>query len=142
MTTATQPRTLQVLARDAEGNPTSLAISTGKPGLRSFCRTVYAVECRPAGDGCHWRLTKTEGGSDAEAKVYDVLLSPTEGHHCDCKGFLRWASCKHVDACLALALREAQRPRVVACEWCGGSGLMARSDYRCRPCGGTGKEAA
>src|SRR5262245_16420398 len=122
MTKPTTPRTMQVLARDKSGAPSLLAISTGKPGTKAFSRTTYTLLCRPVEDGVHWRLIKEQGstGTDPEAEVYDVLLSPTHGNSCDCRGHERWNKCKHLDCCLVLTAREAQRPRLVTCEWCAG----------------------
>lgn len=44
--------------------------------------------------------TEQEGGEPAG---YDVLIDARHGfHQCECKGFLRWHHCKHVEATLAL----------------------------------------
>ena len=67
----------------------------------------YRVEeFRAEWRGRAFRLTKTAGGTDAEAEGYDVFVSDAgpAGHICECRGFLRWRrNCKHIEAVLALA---------------------------------------
>jgi hypothetical protein len=48
-----------------------------------------------------WRMKK-RGGSTSDVPVfYDVILTVDKGAQCDCKGFLRWGKCKHVDSLFA-----------------------------------------
>jgi hypothetical protein len=52
--------------------------------------------------GQGYRLGKADNG-DGHSEEYDVLLDHKHGFHsCECKGFLRWHHCKHIDSLLAL----------------------------------------
>jgi len=79
--------------------------------------------------GAAFRLEKFAPEGDEPAS-YDVLLADDQGHHsCECKGFLRWGRCKHVDGMSALCLSgrlSSAPPRVVdAVEEDGGLRLVA-----------------
>jgi|SRR5579883_3014805 len=57
-----------------------------------------------------FRLAKLAGGTDPDAGSYDVLVSPEDGHSCECKGWLRHGHCCHVDAVLDLVATGALDP--------------------------------
>lgn len=94
----TQTRSLRVIARPVGENPGKLAITVD--GIA----TEYAYTCDPVGDGIAYGLESDKGD------VYIVMLSPTKGNSCGCKGFARWNRCKHVSGLLALTMRDATRP--------------------------------
>jgi hypothetical protein len=63
----------------------------GRDGRKAYY--VERISPTPAITGRCWRLTQTSGVS------YDV--TEHEGDvRCECKGYLRWGHCKHVDAVL------------------------------------------
>jgi len=63
----------------------------------------YRLTAIAAAFGLGYRLDKLSGGTDDEADHYHVNLSPADGcHTCECKGWLRWQTCKHVDSLNAL----------------------------------------
>ncbi len=71
----------------------------------------WLEELRPAYriNGRCFRLTKfaSTPGSDPEGTVYDLIICPVHGHgshQCDCRGWLRWGHCRHVNALLSLVL--------------------------------------
>lgn len=74
-------------------------------GKKSSRYVVTELAVAPQFDARGFRLTKPQGepATDAEAGSYDVLIQRRgAGHRCECKGFLRWNQCKHVDALVAL----------------------------------------
>lgn len=79
------------------------AYAPGKPTER------YAVTEFPHDlAGRAFRLVKCTAGTDPEAGCYDVLLG--EGNQedsCECRGFLRWGHCKHVDSLRAVIAEGA-----------------------------------
>jgi hypothetical protein len=50
----------------------------------------------PSDFGRAYRLTKPDG------EQYHVLLADDGRHSSECKGFLRWSHCKHVEGLAAL----------------------------------------
>src|SRR5262249_34496752 len=58
--------------------------------------TAYFLQRLTSDFGPAFKLTKKDTGDS-----YDVNLSP-EKPSCECKGFLRWQHCKHVEGLLAL----------------------------------------
>jgi hypothetical protein len=73
---------------------------------RCHCRyrvTETATDPRYA-DGRAWRLEKLSAGSDCEASDYFVFVSRRHpsADSCECRGFLRWGSCKHIASIRAL----------------------------------------
>lgn len=125
-------------------------------GTRKLHVSGYQAHPIPApGEALAFRLVKVFGGTDKEADSYDVLLSPSGYHACECKGFLHHGHCTHVDALRAFALPDSpavpggplpeklQGPLVEgpACDFCGGGGLIAwsgDSPEACPACGGSG----
>jgi hypothetical protein len=69
--------------------------------------TAYLARRIPADAGEGWELMKFRKAEGDERIVYHVCLAIRHGQHsCECKGFLRWGHCKHVEALLALAAKE------------------------------------
>lgn len=66
---------------------------------RKASAAVYAVdELDVDAPARAFQLTKLAGGSDAESEGYAVFLCAATGDRsCECRGFLRWGSCKHLD---------------------------------------------
>lgn len=67
----------------------------------------YFLTRLPSDYGVAYRLEKIGDDASVEGgERYDVNVSarPT----CECKGFLRWGHCKHVDACTAITARETK----------------------------------
>ncbi len=92
MTTKTkQERTAKLMQL---GNVQVLALTTGKDTVFYRLETLLA----DAGRGFH--LVKAERG-DGSAEAYDVRLDG-QFSSCECKGFLRWNHCKHVEGLAAL----------------------------------------
>jgi hypothetical protein len=82
-------------ARNAVGQRL-IEITTGRD------TTQYAVVPLDTDfDGRAFRLWKIDPGTDPEASHYDVHCAPG-GSSCECRGFLRHDTCRHVSACLAL----------------------------------------
>jgi hypothetical protein len=73
------------------------------PKGRKVSVTRYHLERLATDFGEGFRLTKfdDEPLSEGQDPANDVLLSPP-GHTCDCRGFVRWAHCKHLAALLKL----------------------------------------
>lgn len=69
----------------------------------------YRLRSLDAGVGLAFRLEKLDHIEEGEPTNYDVCLDPDGitdpdggAHSCECKGYLRWGHCKHVDSTLAL----------------------------------------
>lgn len=60
--------------------------------------TEYLVVEFAADGGRGFRLAKVTPGTDAEADGYDVFACGTSAPKCECRGAIRWGSCKHADA--------------------------------------------
>lgn len=61
--------------------------------------TEYLVVEFAADGGRGFRLAKVTPGTDAEADGYDVFACVKGGApKCECRGAVRWGSCKHSDA--------------------------------------------
>ena len=77
------------------------AVALADPSGRSG-ETLYWLRRIGSDFGDGFELTKftpsVRGDGDEQ---YHVHLS-NEGHTCECKGFLRWGRCKHVDALVCL----------------------------------------
>lgn len=71
-----------------------LGLTTGKDTV------FYRLEALSAGRGRAFRLCKADRGN-GPGEVYDVLLDG-QFSSCECKGFMRWNHCKHVEALVAL----------------------------------------
>jgi hypothetical protein len=71
-------------------SPGVLRITVGKEP------TDYLLEPLSSDFGRAFRLTKPDG------ERYHVLLADDGRHSCECKGFLRWNHCKHVEGLAAL----------------------------------------
>ena len=99
MTTATKTRrrvkpvrTIRLALKPFEGNPGVVSITVGKDAADYFLSAV------PADFGTGFKLEKIGGG-----ETYHVnLAADPKQHSCECKGFGRWAHCKHVDGLAAL----------------------------------------
>jgi hypothetical protein len=98
MTTATrtrkpQPRTAKLMLL---GNVQVLALTTGKDTV------FYKLETLLADAGRGFRLVKAERGNGPE-ETCDVHLDGQQST-CECKGFLRWGHCKHLESLTALTV--------------------------------------
>lgn len=68
----------------------------------------YRLQSLDAGAGLAFRLTKLDHLEPDEPDHYDILIDadhaadPHGPHSCECKGFLRWAHCKHLESLCAL----------------------------------------
>lgn len=58
--------------------------------------TVYWVEEFPCDHGRGFMLFKRAGGTDHEETQYGCFLGSDGTGHCECKGFTRYAKCKHL----------------------------------------------
>ena len=76
-----------------EEEPGVLQIRVGKEEANYFLTPI------PSDFGNAYRVEKIGG-----TEVYDVNLADGHGT-CECKGFLRWNHCKHVDGLKALKTR-------------------------------------
>ncbi len=83
------PRFIRLFSRPVGNIPGIIAMTIGSK------RTDYLVKAMAAAEGRGFVLGKL--GIDVDANVYHVNV---DGKHslCDCKGFLRWHHCKHVEA--------------------------------------------
>ena len=91
----TQTRVIRWEARieHPEGDRGFIRIINGKDN------DIYHVEPIDSDWGAAFRLDKHSGAEVAES--YDVCLDgPTSS--CECKGFLRWRHCKHIEGLNAL----------------------------------------
>lgn len=60
------------------------------------------TEFVPGWDGRAFTLEKIDGGTDAEQESYSLFCARNgQDRTCECKGFVRWGNCKHLDAVLA-----------------------------------------
>lgn len=84
------PRCVRVTGR--ENSTTYIRIKT------DYSTSEYAVTPIPSDFGDAFRVAKIEG--DEEIISYDVALSD-EGHLCDCIGWSKNGTCRHVE-CLAV----------------------------------------
>ena len=91
-TTKQQPRIAKLMQL---GNVQVLALTCGKE------TTFYQLETLLADAGKGFRLVKADCGNGPE-ETYDVHLDGQRST-CECKGFLRWNHCKHVESLTALS---------------------------------------
>jgi hypothetical protein len=85
-------RRIKLSLKPFDGAPGVVQITVGKDIADYFLSTV------PADFGTGFKLEKI-GGSE----TYHVnLAADPKEHSCECKGFGRWAHCKHVDGLAAL----------------------------------------
>jgi hypothetical protein len=93
-------RQVRLVRAGGPGQPWSaVEITTGKE------TALYAVKAiRSEIGGRAFELVKQGEVEDGEGGWYHVLVDD-ENTTCDCKGFLRWAHCKHEWACSRLAGR-------------------------------------
>jgi hypothetical protein len=84
-------RHVRLALKPFEGNPGVVEITVGRNA------TAYFLSPVSADFGTGYRLEKFESG-----EVYHVNLAAGDLHTCDCKGFLQWGHCKHIQALLAL----------------------------------------
>jgi hypothetical protein len=83
------------LARPTPDNP--LGVITIHVGHNATEYTLRRLAC-DYGEAYELAKFVTQGG-----EVYHVNLDRQHGRHtCDCKGFLRWNHCKHVEGLAAL----------------------------------------
>jgi hypothetical protein len=75
-------------------------------------QTGYYLEPLPADFGLAFRFEKfSTCRIEGEPDGYDVLLNqPGGGQSCECKGFLRWGHCKHIDTILDLVRQGRLAP--------------------------------
>lgn len=66
----------------------------------------YLVSEFPADGGRGFSLAKLAGGTDPEAAGYDLFACGTAAPTCECRGYLRFAHCRHADAVAALILNK------------------------------------
>lgn len=95
-----EPRHLNI-SKPVNGNyALSLTIGEGEKAKR-FC---YFLEPIAADFGLAFRFVKfTNEVEEGEPAEYAVNIDLQHGHHsCECKGFMRWNHCKHVESLLAL----------------------------------------
>jgi hypothetical protein len=62
--------------------------------------TAYRLTALPSDFGRAYRLEKSDQG-DGQPECYDVLIDG-ERSSCECKGFLRWGHCRHVESLTTL----------------------------------------
>lgn len=86
------PRTMRV-ERIGEGRAL-LTLTVGSDETRYVCREIGTDV---GGRAFRLHRVTVEKGAD-EPSDYDVLLGGQGEAQCECKGFLRWDHCKHVDA--------------------------------------------
>lgn len=108
--------TAQLPARKSSANSAydwtpSVLGGSGLLRIRTKRATVeYLVIEFPADGGRAFRLVKCVDdtdkeavtGTDKEAVGYDVFACGTSAPRCECRGALRWQSCKHADAIASL----------------------------------------
>jgi hypothetical protein len=92
---ATKTRTRKTEERTAKlmqlGASQVLALTCGKDTV------FYKLETLDHGFGeAAFRLSKADRG-DGPGEVYDVLMDGARSS-CECKGFLQWHHCKHVES--------------------------------------------
>jgi hypothetical protein len=99
-------RRIRVLQPMSDNSAGVIAITIGKD------EGVYAIRRIPADIGVAYHLIKGELVEEPDntlrlrdAAEYDVLLDG-ERSTCECKGFLRWHRCKHVDGLTTLRQRN------------------------------------
>jgi hypothetical protein len=105
-------RLARATARDAAGNLAGLEIKKGfADAAGKLVETAevsnYAVEMGPCEDGFVARLTKDDG------EVYMVRVGERGGNSCTCPAGKWGKPCKHIPALVCVALRDAQKPRMV-----------------------------
>ena len=85
-----------------------LTIQTGS------VEVVYRVDEFDADlEGRAFRLTKIKGGTDKEARGYDVLCGEPYDQ-CECRGFLGTGRCKHIDSCRVIVSHDWMTHQVPA----------------------------
>jgi hypothetical protein len=110
--TAPAPSVKGERALTLQGDLLTLKIPGRRKGtVDVFVYRIHRISGTVAGAG--FRLLRIETPRpDDDAGVYDVFLPEPNGQHphplpsCDCKGFLRWGHCKHIDATIALVSRN------------------------------------
>jgi hypothetical protein len=116
MSTVCEPRSA-VKARKATAKPQRFCRLDGKPSVDEPAfltlhvggkETDYLIRPIPSNFGEAFELTKLEPTDDGPAElgdVYHVLIESEFNASCECKGFLRWSHCKHLDSLKALRER-------------------------------------
>jgi hypothetical protein len=84
---------------DQDGKNAELSITIKKGNRTDIFR--YWLDRIPSDWGMAF-LVEKQGDGSRENEEYHVLLDGENGHSCECKGFLRWDHCKHVEGLLAL----------------------------------------
>src|SRR5262245_31777408 len=109
MSTVTETRPA-VKTRKPRAKPQRFCCLNGKPTVEEPAvltlhvggdETDYLLQLVPSNFGEAFQLTKLETVGDGPAErgeVYHVLFEDQHNQTCECKGFLRWGHCKHLDS--------------------------------------------
>lgn len=101
-------RRIRLALRPSADNPGVVRIHQGKE------EDSYLLYSLATDFGHGWRLVKEDG------ETYDINLNGPRST-CECKGFLRWHHCKHVEGLQALVshglLLDAEAEHAAMAEW-------------------------
>jgi hypothetical protein len=97
-TAAVKPERKLALA----GDLLTLKIPGRKKGsVEHFVYRIDRLTCELGGHA--FRLLRIETPRpETDSGIYDLHLAEDGQASCECKGYLRWHKCKHVDACRVL----------------------------------------
>ena len=95
-----------------EGNDTilSMTVITRGPRIGERVETFrYRLRSLDGCAGLAFRVEKLDHLEPGEPDNYDIALDPDGitdpdggAHSCECKGYLKWGHCKHIESLLAL----------------------------------------
>jgi hypothetical protein len=85
------PRTANVILPAKFGQPAMVSITIGKAS------NTYAVRALPSDFGEAFEIQKLTAPGPDDLATYHVLFENEQDCRCECKGFLRWGRCKHVE---------------------------------------------
>ncbi len=93
-----------------EWHTASRVLGTVTTGTKRPPTHYYRVTELPVADrdGRAFTLEKLDDGTDPEADAYTVFLATDSAasDSCECRGFLRWGYCKHLDGVRLLLANE------------------------------------
>jgi hypothetical protein len=115
MTTTTATATQTTTRKPRQRKKPVRLVGIVRQGGETFLRitldgepTHYRLTALSSDMGRAFRLEKMAAGSFIVVeKTYDLCLSANDCSSCECKGFIRWSHCKHLESLSALI--EAKR---------------------------------
>lgn len=122
--------------------PLLIELSPGGPGMAILAsirrggdepQSDYWMDLIPTDFGTGFRFRKIWDGHDFAEGSYDVLLDGSQSS-CECKGFLRWGHCKHLQAAMQAASEGLAKPSPRPEEACEMPARVEPAGHYCTIC--------